>query len=172
MKTIQDFCRLWYSLNLHGFFLIWVSTGSKTDSFYSALYNTAFFPFFPQITGQARASPRWTSRCARASWQALCAPSPCAVPPWGGPGATPVRCALPSPSPAAAASSRISALGPAKVSSRCNSACGNSDNHPGKPCSTLQRSLFSLCVWSVFCEEIRVCFAASRFLLLDLGNKA
>lgn len=66
-------------------------------------------PSAKEITEQARALPWSATRCARDSSAGLCAPKPCAVPQWAEPGATPVRCALPSLILAAAASSPTSA---------------------------------------------------------------
>lgn len=71
-----------------------------------------------QITGQARASLWSATRCARDSSAGLSAQKPSAVPPWAEPGATPARCALPSPTPAAAASFPISAQELVKVNPR------------------------------------------------------
>lgn len=66
-------------------------------------------PSVKEITGQARASLWSATRCARDSSAGLSAQKPSAAPPWAEPGATPARCALPSPTPAAEASFPISA---------------------------------------------------------------
>lgn len=71
-----------------------------------------------KTTGLDPASPRWATRCARASWRASCAPRPCAVPQWAAPGVTPVRCAPHSPSPAGEASYPTTAPGHARVGPR------------------------------------------------------
>lgn len=63
-----------------------------------------------EITEQARVLLWSATRCARDSSAGLSAPKPSAVPPWAEPGATPVRCALPSPTLADEASSPTSAL--------------------------------------------------------------
>lgn len=77
-----------------------------------------FLLLYFQITGQAHASLWSATRCARDSSAGLSAPRPSAAPPWAEPGATPARCALPSPTPAAAASFPTSAQEPVKVNPR------------------------------------------------------
>lgn len=69
-----------------------------------------------QITGRGRALQWSATRCARDSSAGSSAPRRSAVPQWAGPGATLVRCVLPSPTPAAEASSPTSAPEPVKVS--------------------------------------------------------
>lgn len=68
-----------------------------------------------EITAPGRASPRCTTRCARASSQALCAQRLCAAPQWDGRGVTPARCALPSLTPVEEGSYQITAPGRAKM---------------------------------------------------------
>ncbi len=70
-----------------------------------------------QTTALGRASPRWITRCVKASSQALCAQRLCAVPQWDGRGVTPVRCAQPSLTPAEEGSYQTTAPGRAKVKS-------------------------------------------------------
>lgn len=77
-----------------------------------------FLLLYFQITGQARASLWSATRCARDSSAGLSAQKPSAAPPWAEPGATPARCALPSPTPAAEASFPISARELVKVNPR------------------------------------------------------
>lgn len=62
-----------------------------------------------QITEQARVLLWSATRCARDSSAGLSAPKHSAVPQWAEPGATPVRCVLPSLTPAAVASFPTSA---------------------------------------------------------------
>lgn len=66
-------------------------------------------PSVKEITGQAHVLLWSATRCARDSSAGLSAQKHSAVPPSAGPGATPARCALPSLTPAAEASSPISA---------------------------------------------------------------
>lgn len=68
-----------------------------------------------QITEQARALLWSATRCAKDSSVGLYAPKPSAVLQWAEPGATPVRCARPSLTLAAAASFPTSALELVKV---------------------------------------------------------
>lgn len=70
-----------------------------------------------QTTALGRASPRWITRCVKASSQALCAQRLCAAPQWDGRGVTPVRCAQPSLTPAEEGSYQTTAPGRAKVKS-------------------------------------------------------
>ena len=71
----------------------------------------------PQTTALGRVSPRWITRCVKASSQALCAQRLCAVPQWDGRGVTPARCAQPSLTPAGEGSYQTTAPGRAKVKS-------------------------------------------------------
>lgn len=66
-------------------------------------------PSVKEITGQARVLLWSATRCARDSSAGLSAQKLSAVPQWAEPGATHVRCALPSPTPVAEASFQISA---------------------------------------------------------------
>lgn len=68
-----------------------------------------------QITGQARVLLWSATRCARDSSAGLSVQKHSAVPRWAAPGATPVRCAQPSPTPVGAASFQISAQELVKV---------------------------------------------------------
>lgn len=68
-----------------------------------------------QITGQAHVLLWSATRCARDSSAGLSAQKLSAVPQWAEPGATLVRCALPSPTPVAEASFQISARELVKV---------------------------------------------------------
>lgn len=72
-------------------------------------------PSVKEITGQAHVLLWSATRCARDSSAELFAPRHSAVPRWAEPGATPVRCAPPSPTPAAEASFQISAREPVKM---------------------------------------------------------
>lgn len=66
-------------------------------------------PSVKEITEQARVLLWSATRCARDSSAGLSAPKHSAVPQWAEPGATPVRCVLPSLTPAVVASSPTSA---------------------------------------------------------------
>lgn len=68
-----------------------------------------------QITEQARVLLWSATRCARDNSAGLSAPKHSAVPQWAEPGATPVRCVLPSLTPAAVASFPTSAQELVKV---------------------------------------------------------
>lgn len=68
-----------------------------------------------QITGRAHVLLWSATRCARDSSAGLSAQKHSAVPPWAEPGATPVRCAPPSPTPVVEASFQISVQEPVKV---------------------------------------------------------
>lgn len=72
-------------------------------------------PSVLQTTGRAPALAKWVLRAASASSQASCALRRSAALPWAGPGASPASSALHSHTPAAEASSLMSAQGPAKV---------------------------------------------------------
>lgn len=72
-------------------------------------------PSAREITGRGRALQWSATRCARDSSAGSSAPRRSAVPQWAGPGATLVRCVLPSPTPAAEASSPTSAPEPVKM---------------------------------------------------------
>lgn len=66
-------------------------------------------PSVKEITEQARVLLWSATRCARDNSAGLSAPKHSAVPQWAEPGATPVRCVLPSLTPAAVASFPTSA---------------------------------------------------------------
>lgn len=72
-------------------------------------------PSVKEITGQAHVLLWSATRCARDSSAGLSAQKHSAVPQSAEPGATPVRCAPPSPTPAAEASYQISAQEPVKM---------------------------------------------------------
>lgn len=97
-------------------FCIWGLSGSEWGLRLVCAHKSHPPPFSFQITGQAHVSLKSIIRCARGSWQASSARRRCAVPPLGEPGAIPVRCAQPSLSPAAGASSPTSAPEPVRVS--------------------------------------------------------
>lgn len=90
---------------------------SCSSAYWFLLFRTCieFFFFVFQITGQAHVLLWSATRCARDSSVGLSAQKRSAVPPSAEPGATPVRCALPSPTPVAVASSQISAQELVKV---------------------------------------------------------
>lgn len=69
----------------------------------------------PQTTGLDHVSPRWTTRCVRASSVVSSAPKPSAAQPLAERGATPASSAPPSRTHADEASSPTSAREPAKV---------------------------------------------------------
>lgn len=78
------------------------------------LYN-ALHSSHNQTTGPGHASHKSTTRCAKVSWAALCAPRRCVAPPSGEHGVTHARCALPNPTLAEEVSSPTSAPVLAKV---------------------------------------------------------
>lgn len=84
---------------------------------HSAFFRSLTNRLPPQTTALGRASPRWTTRCVKASSQASCAQRPCAAPLWDGRGVTPARCAQPSLTPADEGSYQTTAPGRAKVKS-------------------------------------------------------
>lgn len=72
-------------------------------------------PSVKEITGRARVLPWSATRCARDSSAGLSAQKHSAVPLSAEPGATPVRCAPPSPTPVVEASFQISVPEPVKM---------------------------------------------------------